>query len=227
MTLLQPMLSAVLTKSAVRLLLLNVTIALCCLACLGQTAPPPAEIKFKELHFRKPPLVEMVFDVTLRNSQPEPRWFLLPTNIHPKKKWTPTEGGVDALEVFAPQGTGRVFLARFLGTGGFQSLLLPAHSEIRLRQLPISYWGDPPNDLRIPILVVRDFKIGNAPSETWFTADPTCSTSADISEMITGRTSMLSSHHTPDGKEVPTAIDEERRFELNVSINKERPSGTP
>src|SRR5713101_8389779 len=41
----------------------------------------PAEIKFRELRMRKPPLVELYFDVVLRNDRAEPRWFLVPSNL--------------------------------------------------------------------------------------------------------------------------------------------------
>ena len=40
------------------------------------------------------------------------------------------KGGVDTLEVFAPRGKGRVRIGRFLGTGGFQALLLPPGADI-------------------------------------------------------------------------------------------------
>ncbi len=46
-----------------------------------ETSRPAAEIKFREMHFRKPPLVELIFDVVLRNDRAQPRWFLLPSNL--------------------------------------------------------------------------------------------------------------------------------------------------
>ncbi len=97
----------------------------------AETSRPAAEIKFREMHFRKPPLVELIFDVVLRNDRTEPRWFLLPSNLNPEKTGIPTKGGVDTLEVSEPRGNGRVIIGHFLGTGGFQALLLPTHAHPR------------------------------------------------------------------------------------------------
>ena len=120
------------------------------------------------MHFRKPPLVEIVFDVVLRNDRAQPRWFLLPSHMYPDKPGIPEKGGVDALEVFAPRGKGRVIVGRFLGTGGYQALLLPAHAEIHLRGLPISYWGDVPDSLQVGVLVAKRLMIGSDPPRSWF-----------------------------------------------------------
>src|SRR4030095_23819 len=51
----------------------------------SQTSRSSAEIKFVEMHSRKPPLVELVFDVVLRNDRAQPRWFLLPSHMYPDK----------------------------------------------------------------------------------------------------------------------------------------------
>src|SRR5436309_15143815 len=75
------------------------------------------------------------------------------------------KGGVDTLEVFAPRGQGRVIIGHFLGTGGFQALLLPPQAEVRLRLFPISYWGDPPDRLRIEVVIARTFSIGGERAE--------------------------------------------------------------
>ena len=101
----------------------------------------PAEIRFRELRMRKPPLVELYFDVVLRNDRAEPRWFLVPSNLGPGTSALLTKGGVDGVEVFGPRGKGRVVIGHFLGTGGFYALLLPARAEVRLQMFPISYWG--------------------------------------------------------------------------------------
>jgi hypothetical protein len=181
---------------------------------------PPVEIQFHEMHPRTPPLVELVFDVVLRNDRAQARWFLIPSNLGPKKSGIPSSGGVDALEVLAPAGKGRVVLGHFLGTGGFQALLLPAHAEIHLRALPISYWGDVPDDLGVEIIVAKGLTIDGVPAQKWFQVDPMCSTSADITEAISGRTRMLHSRHTTDNKEVATVIDEDRRLTLPVSLKR-------
>src|SRR5260370_5046154 len=90
---------------------------------------PPAEIMFREMHLGKPPLVELYFDVVLRNDRSEPRWFLLPSNLDPESPAIGAKGGVDGVEAFAPHGTGRVIMGHFLGTGGFYALPFPPTAQ--------------------------------------------------------------------------------------------------
>jgi hypothetical protein len=184
---------------------------------------PAVEIKFVEMHFRKPPLVEILFDVVLRNDRAQPRWFLLPSHMYPGKPGIPEKGGVDALEVFTPRGRGHVIIGRLLGTGGFQALLLPAHAEIHLRGLPIEYWGDVPESLQLNVIVAKRVTIGSEPARSWFRANPICGRKADITETISGRTRMLRSHRTRDNEEVSVQIDEDQRFETKVSLKDNRP----
>ncbi|MFN2531944.1 MAG: hypothetical protein ABR555_11660 [Pyrinomonadaceae bacterium] len=205
------------TIQCVRLFIFAVVLALFGIGAFAQSRPP-AEIQFHEMHFRTPPLVELVFDIVLRNNRTQPRWFLIPSNLNPKESGIPSTGGVDGLEVFAPTGKGRVVLGHFLGTGGFQALLLPAHGEIHLRALPISYWGDVPDDLRVEIIVAKRLIINGESARKWFQVNPMSSTGADITEAISGRTRMLHSRHTSDHKEVTTVIDEDRRLNLPVSL---------
>jgi hypothetical protein len=205
------------TIQFVRLLIFAAVLGSFCVGTFGQSRPL-AEIQFHEMRFRTPPLVELVFEVVLRNDRTQPRWFLVPSNLNPQKTGFPSSGGVDALEVFAPAGKGRVVLGHFLGTGGFQALLLPAHAEIRLRALPISYWGDVPDDLSVEIIVAKRLMIDGESARRWFQVNPMCSASADITEAISGRTRMLHSRHTSDNKEVTILIDEDRRLNLTVSL---------
>jgi len=117
---------------------------------------PAAEIEFREMRLRKPPLAELYFDIRLRNDGAAARWFLLPSNLLGSATTSIGEkGGVDTLEVFAPRGRGRVIIGHFLGTGGFQALRLPPHAEVRLRRFPISYWGEPPAHLRIEVAIAK------------------------------------------------------------------------
>jgi hypothetical protein len=210
------------TTQVIRILLIAVVLEVLCVECSSQTPRPPAEIKFVEMHFRKPPLVELVFDIVLRNDRNQPRWFLLPSHVYPGKPGIPEKGGVDTLEVFAPRGKGRVIIGNFHGTGGFQALLLPAHAEIHLRGLPISYWGDAPDRFQIDVLVARQLMVGGKPARVWFQVNPMCGAGADITETISGRTRMLKSHHTRDNREVTPLMQEGRRFQIQVSLKDKR-----
>src|SRR6476660_1359608 len=86
----------------------------------------PAEIKFVDMRLGRPPLAYLTFDVRLRNDSGSSKWFLLPSNIGSGHEPIGGKGGVDALEAFLLLRTGRVTLGHFLGTGGFNALLLPA-----------------------------------------------------------------------------------------------------
>lgn len=179
---------------------------------------PAAEIEFREMRLRKPPLAELYFDIRLRNDRTAARWFLLPSNLGSPATSIGAKGGVDTLEVFAPRGQGRAIIGHFLGTGGFQALLLPPHAEVRLRVFPISYWGDPPDRLRIEVVIAKTFSIGGETAEEWFGSQTLSSVKADITENAKSISRMVRSKRTPDNKEVATRIEEDRRLQLMVSL---------
>ena len=172
------------------------------------------------MRFRKPPLAELYFDVTLHNDRAAPRWFLLPSNLGPGRALIGKKGGVDALEAFAAHGKGRVIVGHFLGTGGFHAIFLAPRSEVRLRVFPISYWGDPPANLPIEIVIARQLTIGGERAEKWFGKDPMSSVTADIIENAEDVMRMTQSRRAPDNKEVPIVIEEDRRVQLQVSLER-------
>ena len=178
----------------------------------------PAEIKFRELRMRKPPLVELYFDIVLRNDHAGSRWFLVPSHLGPGTSALLTKGGVDGVEVFGPRGKGHVVIGHFLGTGGFYALLLPARAEVHLRMFPISYWGDLPDQLQVEVVTAERLMIGGEPATAWFGLNPTSSARADIPESVLSQNRMLRSRHTPDRKEVVTFIEKEIRLKLEVSL---------
>ncbi len=184
----------------------------------SQTPRPAAEIKFREQHFRKPPLVELYFDVVLRNDRAQPRWFLLPSNLNPESTEIAAKGGVDTLEVFAPYGKGRLILGHFLGTGGFHALLLPAHAQVRLRMFPISFWGNLPDHLAIEVVTAKRVTIGGESAESWFGVNPMSRAGADVAESPFNPRGMLRAKHTPDNKEMPATIEEDRRFKIEAPL---------
>ena len=182
------------------------------------TSQPAAQIKFREMRLRKPPLAELYFDVVLRNTRAEPRWFLLPSHLGPGIPSLGTKGGVDGVEVFGPRGKGRVILGHFLGTGGFYALRLPAHAVVRLRMFPISYWGDVPDHLQVEVVTAKRLTIGGEPAAAWFGLNPMCSVRADTAEEALSQKRMLRSRHTPDRREVATRGEGESRLKLEVSL---------
>ena len=176
------------------------------------------EIKFRNMRFGRPPLVYLSFDVLLRNDEESPRWFLLPSNLGSGHGPIGEKGGVDTLEVFSPRGKGHVVVGRFLGTGGFNALLLRPGAAVRLRLFPISYWGDPPANLQIEIVIARGLTVGGDKAESWFGNSPLSSVKADIAENAEDPMRMRTSKRTKDNKEVVPVIEEDQRLRLQVSL---------
>lgn len=190
----------------------------------ANASKPAAEIGFVEMRFGKPPLINLSFDVVLRNDHSSPRWFLLPANLGSGRAAVGEKGGVDALEVFVPEGLGKVIIGRFLGTGGFNAILLPPRAEIRLRRFPISYWGDAPDGLKIEIVIAKDLKIGSDEAASWFGMNPLSSAAADIREGSESTMRIQKSKRTPDNKEVSPVIEVERRLTIGVSLAPHAPN---
>jgi hypothetical protein len=184
-----------------------------------RTSRPPVEIKFVDQHVGKPPLVELSFDVVLRNDLAESRWFLLPKSIYRDQAQLTGKGGVDVLEVFAPKGKGRVIIGEFLGTGGFQATLLSAGSEVHLRRFRISFWGDLPDKVPVEVVIAKSLTIGGEPASDWFGLDPTSSAKVDVSELAQDINRQVRTKHTADNKEVPTQVQEDQRLNVSVAIN--------
>ena len=186
------------------------------------SSPASVEIKFVEMKFRKPPLIDLYFDVVLRNQSPEPRWFLLPRSMGPGQAGLSRKGGIDVLEVFAPKGKGRVIIGEFLGTGGFQALLLRSGSNVRLRRLRISYWGDLPANVQVETLIAKSLLIGGESASDWFGLDPASDFRADISEGVPDEARNVRTKRTPNNKEVPTQIEEDRHLQVLVAIKEKQ-----
>ena len=179
-----------------------------------------AEIKFRRMRFGRPPLVYLSFDVILRNDQESPRWFLIPSNLGSGHAAIGEKGGIDTLEVFSPRGKGRAVIGRFLGTGGFSALLLRPHAEVRLRSFPISYWGDPPANLEIEIVIAKELTIGGDKAEHWFGKSPISCVKADIAEDAENVMRMRTAKRTKDNKEVAPVIEEDRRLRIQVFLER-------
>jgi hypothetical protein len=147
----------------------------------------------------RPPLQQLRVEASLANRSPVALWFVLPTRLP-----VPPPGGVDVLESFALEGAGRAIVGRFLGTGGFQTLLLPPGGKLRA-PLTISYWGEtPPGPLEVELTVAKGLMIGETPASVWFSDDPTCDAWVDAPD---GVERMVASRRSATGAELPVAFD--------------------
>jgi len=181
---------------------------------------PAAEIKFVELQFAKPPLINLYFDVLLRNDRSGPRWFLLPTSLGENQAPIGGKGGIDGVQVVEPQGKGHVVIGQFFGTGGFRALLLPAGAEVRLRRFPISFWGERPDKIEFEMVVAKEFKLEDKTANIWFGANPATSDRADVEVTPSSKVRAVSSKHTTDNKEFLPNIEVEDRIKLQAQIKK-------
>ena len=179
---------------------------------------PAAEVKFVDMRFGKPPLVYLTFDVRLRNDDESPRWFLIPSNLGAGHEPIGGKGGIDALETISLSGKGRVTIGRFLGTGGFNAILLSPHADVRLRRFPISYWGELPESLPLEIVISNSVVVGNDSAESWFGEDSSSSREVDIPSDAGSTKRMGKTKRTPDNKEVVPVIGVERTVQLQVSL---------
>jgi hypothetical protein len=111
---------------------------------------------------------KLLFDVTLRNTRTEPRWYVLPSVVHPQDKMI--KSGVDGVELYALKGDSRVTMGRFTGKGGFHAVLLPAGADLKVQKLPIECHYTTLKECAVPIEVVIAGKlaIGGEPAEKWF-----------------------------------------------------------
>jgi hypothetical protein len=177
------------------------------------TVKPSVEIKFIDIIPRKPPMTELLMDVTLHNHYDQPCWFLLPVSIQ-----SPIlqKGDVDTLEAFELGGKGRVVLGRFLGTGRFQAFFLNAGAKLRIRRLPITFWEEKIVDqVHIEVVVASQLTINGEPAETWFSTNPMSDLQADV---IADQSKRLASRSTGNFKEVPVSLVEKERFKVSVTL---------
>jgi hypothetical protein len=173
---------------------------------------PPMEITLVNMRYRRPPLVELSLDVLLYNRFAETRWFILPSNIGGSQG-----GGIDGVRVYQIKGKGRVVMAEFYGTGGFQAILLPPDATVKLKNLPINYWKKaiPGKKIQIDGIVAKQVMIGGEPIQNWFEQNPISDLHADV-DMI--KKKQITRRTTKDNSEVPVEIIEGQRIKSQIQV---------
>jgi hypothetical protein len=168
----------------------------------------------------RPPVVILLFDLTLHNQSVDPRWFALPAWID--SPWKPRKGGVDGIEVFSAPGKQPVVLGRFLGTGRFQALRLAGGARVQLRRFSISFWEEEPakGALAVELVIARRITVGGEPAEAWFGVDPMIE---DGAEGIADEAAIIAARQTPDHKEVAVSMEEDSRVTVWVDVTKVGP----
>jgi hypothetical protein len=173
-------------------------------------------MQFLKKRYERPPKVTLLFDLTLHNNRPGPRWFLLPDKIFPSSGGV-KNGGVDGIEIFTLSGKGKVIKGRFQGTGGFQALLLSEGATVIIRHFPISVWENlPAGSLEIEVVIAKQLIIGGETAFTWFDGDPTSDLQADVSE---DHSKMIRTKNTTNFKEVPVSLVEDQHIKLQIGLS--------
>jgi hypothetical protein len=187
-------------------------------AMKAPSSSPAVEIKFVEKRLERPPTASLLFDITLRNQDSRSRWFLLPSKINLLSK--PVNGGVFAVEVFLLNGQGRVVIGRFLGTSGFQSLLLPPGAELKLRRVPIQLRGELTSEsVPIEVKIGTNLTIGGEAAEDWFGMNPISDVRADV---IEDQSQRVGGKQTTDLKALSVSIVEDSRIEIIVNTSSQQ-----
>jgi hypothetical protein len=175
---------------------------------------PVVEFEYCGFQPQKPPLLKLRFNLTVRNPNNAPRWFLFPAALYSGEEKPPSptapQGGVDAVELFVAPNR-EVTVARFLGTfrlrpadaGGFQAVVLPANAQVTIRSFPIQLWGDPRAPLPVEVAVASGVSLAGIPAADWIGSDITSKDSATVS--LDGLQVGVSKS-MPELKEVPVII---------------------
>jgi hypothetical protein len=188
-------------------------------AMTKQTVKPSVEIKFIDMIGRKPPMTELLVDVTLHNHYDQPCWFLLPDDIPDESNYVAIgQGSVLGVSVYQPVGKGRVIFGNLVGSANSQAFLLPAGAKLKIRRLPITLWGREnalKDQVEIEVVIASQLTINGEPAEAWFGTNPMSDLQADVT---VDKTSRLDSRNTDNFKEVPISITEKERFKVVVPL---------
>lgn len=180
----------------------------------AKVAAPAVEIAFAGRTPAKPPMGTILLDVTLRNAESSPRWFVLPGQL-PKD----AEGeGVTGVEAYELSGNGRAVLGKWLGTAGFQTVLVAPGAEVKLQGVALPVWKatDVKGPLAIEVVIAKDITVGGRPAASWFEKTNPLSdarASADVSKAKRSGSKM-----TEDRSEVPVVISEDRRVTVEIVV---------
>jgi hypothetical protein len=178
------------------------------------TEQPEIEIRAAGRNMGPPPLVDLLFDVTLRNQGDADAWFLVPTSLDTGA--TEIGGaGVHTIEIYRSGGVDRVLVGRFLGPGGFQAVMVSPAATVTLRAWPISLWDeDSVAAVNVRAVIASGATVGGRPIGAWFPEDHS---QRDAEGMWAG-SEMLVVEHSPDLVAIPVALEDDRRFEFEVEV---------
>ncbi len=130
---------------------------------------PSIELKLVRLQPGKPPLTTLTFDLTIRNQNPNPKWFIFPTTIYERnlKPQIQPISNLKAIE-YGEKGTKAIlFRLDAAGSSELSALFLAGNTEVKLRNLEISVWGEYPVELPIEFITTNNLTITGKSVETY------------------------------------------------------------
>lgn len=212
-------------------IVLGVLLALSgCAHAAGKTAPEPAnakaetttmsgpavEAKYNGVKANKPPSATLLLDVTLRNAEKTPRWFVFPSTLPASDD--AAEGGVIGVEALDASDKGHLVIGKFLGSAAFQAVLVPAGGEVTITRLGIQTWKGPAikGPVTFEVLIAKEITVGGEPAAAWFATTVPASdarASGDAS-----KAKYAPSRKTEDRSEVKVVFDEDRRIPLEIAV---------
>lgn len=179
-------------------------------------AKPAVEAKYAGVVANKPPSATLQLDVTLRNAEKSPRWFVFPSTLPVSED--AKDGGVIGVEAFDASDKGHLVIGKFLGSAAFQAVLLPAGGEVTISRLGIQTWKGPAikGPIAFEVLIAKEITVGGEPAAAWF------ATTVPVSDARASGDASKAKHapsrKTDDRSEVKVVFEEDRRIPLEIAV---------
>jgi hypothetical protein len=160
----------------------------------------------------KPPLSWLTVDVTLRNDELTPCWFLVPVSV--ATSWPEGGDAIDRVQAFTLGGSRRVVLGRLDGLREWHALRLPGAGEVRVRELPLIAFDEAP-PFSLEVVGTGALSLAGRPAQEVFPGgDPTCAALADVT--AAQRTELGS--WRADGGPAPLTALTPRRYNVTLPL---------
>jgi len=191
-----------------------------------QASKPAIELCYSGMKMAKPPLKYLNFEITLRNTAADARWFIFPAAFYEKPASGPKNAGIFAGEVFS-EPEHKIMLVDLLGTfrsqpdsaGGLKAALLPGNAVITLRDFHLGFWGDDPSHFSVHVQIAGELKIGGVLLESWVGTKLLSASSADASDL-----KVIASKRTSDSAELPVEINHAGEFAIEKPLARKCPA---
>lgn len=168
---------------------------------------------------QRPPLSLLYFDIRLYNPAGVARYYLLSDKLSATAE--PGDYSIDVAYVYELSGQGRALVVHFAGSSGFFALLLLAGAQIELRNLPLEFWGEVPDQVTITVIIGEDLKIAGQAAEDWLDINPGSGLNAAVDAgALSDQLAVIKSKSVPakDRAAVSLAAAEELRLLVSTLV---------